>query len=115
MAARRTFSALVLTRLELRIFFRSQGVRWPLRPSDDVEVWDGDALLGYVTGDTLASLLKHHMLTALMQANISRQMAQPRRHDPLPPEVYAPAHLPPQLALGRRDALRARRRSRKKA
>src|SRR3990167_10619009 len=61
-------------RIDLHVHFRAQGVRWPLRSSDIVEVWDGQTQVGAVSGETIRRLLEQHLATAALQAVVATEM-----------------------------------------
>jgi hypothetical protein len=102
--------ALGPTVLALRVCYRSQGVRWPLRDDDLVEVWDARAHTLYfvITGELLKTLLRHHLDALSVQAMLKQQMeaTEPGKIGDEPmPEV-------PPVTPSMKDLRKAERRSR---
>lgn len=94
--------------IELRVQFRAQGFRWPLRASDQVEVWRGPTLLGEISGGLIHHLLAHYLASAALQQRFSAELAG------LVPTVLEPAREEAQVPAERRADLRIQRRSRRR-
>jgi hypothetical protein len=91
--------------LSLHVHFRNQGLKWPLRDEDDVQVWTlGHVLMATLSGRLIRQLVELHLAGAAVQAEVG--VALRRR-----PLVSLPARRPGADAANRL-ALRERRRSR---
>lgn len=74
-------------RLVLVCVFRSQGVRWPLRPGDTVEVWnDKHEHLGELAADLVLDLIAHHF----HGLSLTELMRRATKQEPLPPPREMP-------------------------
>lgn len=101
--------------LELRVLFRSQGTRWPLRTSDAVEVWSGMTLLGTISGGAIRMLIEHHLSAAQLQAHLAEELAANRDPDDDTPALEAPrTRLAPAVSWKKQEELRTARRSRRR-
>lgn len=56
--------------LEFWVRFRSIGFRWPLRPADEFEVWDGHQQLAILPGSLIILALQHQMTQAELTSMI---------------------------------------------
>lgn len=87
--------------IELRIF--NGGMRWLLQPYAAVEVWLEGRLVGTMSGTAVTRIVEHHLASASLAAAVQAELgqAEPTRKPPVP--------------VDQRTALRARRRSRRRA
>ena len=78
MNPRGSFTPLRVTRL--RVKFRSQGVQWPLRENDGIEVETADGSVGALSGEAIRHLIQHHLANAALQAYIVEDLRQQLDH-----------------------------------
>lgn len=95
--------------LELRI--SDGGMRWKVQPVAVVEVWRGMVLMGTLSGAALCLIVEHHLATAALQAALAAEFGAP---DDAKPLATLRRHEPVVIPPSQREALRTRRRSRKK-
>ena len=66
------------TRLGLHIVFRQQGLKWPLRDDDHVEVWtDGHELVATVPIHVIRHMVELHLAQATIQYEVNDLMRPP--------------------------------------
>lgn len=107
--------------LALHVDFRAQGVRWPLRDDDRVEVWDDrtHVLLFTMRGELLKALLRHHLDALTLQAVLRQDVERKPPTKIEEPHLYARVEdtesefLTPEEITAQREALRAKRKRRK--
>lgn len=98
--------------LSLHVIFRSQGIKWPLRDHDKVEVWDAQSHVLYftITGELLKTLLRHHLdalaVQALMRNQLDATYAPKIGEEPMPEQH--------PVTRERREQFRTARQARRK-
>lgn len=76
--------------LSLHVVFRSQGIKWPLRDWDRIEVRDAGTHVLYfeITGELLKTLLRHHLdglaVQALMKERLEGTFQPKIGEEPMP-------------------------------
>jgi len=67
--------------IELRVAFRGQGLRWPLREGDTLEVWRGEDYCGEIPGRLVLELVGHHIAAAELVAALVGALEAPTDRD----------------------------------
>jgi hypothetical protein len=107
---RGSFQPLHVTRLLVK--FRSQGVQWPLRANDGIEVETADLSVGALSGEAIRHLIQHYLATAALQAYVVEDLREQVTHEaPVPVLALRKGPIPMET----RAQLRAERRTRRKA
>jgi hypothetical protein len=98
--------------IELVVTFRSQGVRWPLRVGDPIEVYKGVEHVATLDGGFVIYAVQQYLdALALASERIAAAELATRRNQ-LPPAPEGIKH-GPAITPGMKERLRGRRRTRR--